>query len=193
MTAPRILVFAGSNRTGSFNRKLAALAALRIAEAGGDVTTISLADFPLPIYDGDEEARDGVPGNARALHRLFAAQAGIFIASPEYNSSFPPLLKNTLDWISRVRDDGGMAAAFGAPVFALGAASNSPRGGYRCLMQLRQMMEHGLGASVIPPMVAVHGAAAGFDEAGHLVDAGLSKQLDSVARRLIEEARRRMA
>src|SRR5215210_3337114 len=104
MAQPKILVFAGSIRTGSFNAKLAAVVAKELALAGADVRHISLADFPMPIYDGDAEAAHGAPENAVTLKRLFATQHGIFIASPEYNASVTPLLKNTLDWISRVRE-----------------------------------------------------------------------------------------
>lgn len=193
MADPRILIFPASLRTGSFNQKLATLAARRLAQMGAEVESLSLRDYPMAIYDGDKEARGGPPDKAVALQALFAARDGIFIASPEYNSSYPALLKNTLDWITRVRGNGGMAAAFGRPVFALGAASNSPRGGYRCLMQLRQMMELGLGASVVPPMIAIPGAATGFTDEGELVDAALSTQLDAVLRRLVTEAASRAA
>src|SRR6187401_3799495 len=104
MANPRILVFAGSIRTGSFNARLAAIAAKEIALAGAEVTRISLADYPMPIYDGDLEAASGPPENAIKLKRMMMAHPGVFIASPEYNASVTPLLKNTLDWISRVRD-----------------------------------------------------------------------------------------
>jgi chromate reductase len=106
MSVPKILVFAGSIRTGSFNARLAALAAKELALAGADVTRISLEDYPLPIYDGDDEAESGVPDNAKKLKSMMAAHQGVFIASPEYNASVTPLLKNTIDWISRVRERG---------------------------------------------------------------------------------------
>ena len=96
MSVPKILVFAGSIRTGSHNARLAALATKELALAGADVTRISLADYPMPIYDGDDEAKSGAPGNARqAQAAMMAAHQGVFIASPEYNASITPLLKNT--------------------------------------------------------------------------------------------------
>ncbi|HKG00870.1 MAG TPA: NAD(P)H-dependent oxidoreductase, partial [Xanthobacteraceae bacterium] len=104
MPDPKILVFAGSIRTGSYNARLAALAAKELARAEADVTLISLLDFPMPLYDGNLDAGSGPPENACKLKRLVCAQHGVFIASPEYNASIAPLLKNTLDWISRVRD-----------------------------------------------------------------------------------------
>ncbi len=91
----KILVFAGSIRSGSLSARLAALAAKELALADADVTLISLADYPLPIYDGDLEDEKGIPENAAKLARLIAANQGVFIATPEYNNSLPPLLKNT--------------------------------------------------------------------------------------------------
>src|ERR1043166_9326835 len=106
MAAPKILVLAGSIRTGSFNARVAALAAKELALAEADVTLISLAVFPMPLYDGDLEAASGPPQNAYKLKRLMCLQQGVFIASPEYNASITPLLKNALDWVSRVRERG---------------------------------------------------------------------------------------
>src|SRR5687767_1760877 len=100
MSLPKILVFAGSIRTGSHNARLAALATKELMLAGADVTRISLIDYPLPLYDGDLEAKSGPPENAIRLKRLMAVHQGVFIASPEYNASITPLLKNTIDWIS---------------------------------------------------------------------------------------------
>ncbi len=147
MRRPKIIVFAGSIRTGSFNGRLAALAAKELALRNADVTRISLADYPLPLYDGDAEAASGAPENAKKLKRQFAAHHGIFIASPEYNASITPLLKNTLDWVSRVREPGEQPyPAYRDRVFALGAASNGTYGGYRSLIALRHVLELGCGA-----------------------------------------------
>ena len=104
MPAPRILIIPGSLRTGSHNAKLAAVAAYEFAQAGVDVTRISLADFPLPIYDGDLQAKSGVPKHALNLKRMIGAHHGVLIVSPEYNASVPPLLKNAIDWVSRVQE-----------------------------------------------------------------------------------------
>src|SRR5436305_13593435 len=121
MSVPKILVFAGSIRTGSFNARLAALAAKELALAGAEVSRISLEDYSLPIYDGDEEAKSGVPANAKSLKAMMAAHQGVYIASPEYNASVTPLLKNTIDWISRVRERGEPPlAVFKQRIFALG-------------------------------------------------------------------------
>src|SRR5579885_12222 len=101
MAQAKILVFAGSIRTGALSQKLASLAAKELAILDAEPSLISLSDYPMPIYDGDLEAREGAPENARKLRRMLLAHRGVFIATPEYNASLPPLLKNTLDWISR--------------------------------------------------------------------------------------------
>jgi chromate reductase len=190
MSNPRILVFAGSIRTGSFNASLAALAAKELVLAGAEVTHISLQDFPMPIYDGDLEAASGAPENAIKLKRMMMTHAGVFIASPEYNASVAPLLKNTLDWISRVRDGKETPlAAYKNRIFALGSASNGRFGGMRSLLALRQVLEIGCGALVMPEQISVSGAADAYDDIGHLKDARSADLLRAVVRRLIDMAR----
>src|SRR3954451_4208718 len=103
MSSLKILVIPGSLRAGSLNARLAATAAYELAQAGAEVTRISLADFPLPIYDGDLQAKSGVPKTAINLKRMIGVHHGVLIVTPEYNSSVPPLVKNTLDWVSRVQ------------------------------------------------------------------------------------------
>lgn len=190
MTAPKILVFAGSIRTGSYNARLAALAAKELTLADADVTLISLADYPLPLYDGDLEARSGLPDNAFKLKRLFGLQQGVFIASPEYNASVTPLLKNTLDWVSRVREGREPPlAAYKNRVFALGAASNGTFGGMRSLMALRQVLEVGCGALVIPEQISVREAETAFDDKDNLKDERAARMLRALVMRLTELAR----
>jgi chromate reductase, NAD(P)H dehydrogenase (quinone) len=190
MPIPKILVFAGSIRSGSFNARLAAIAAKEIARAEAEVTRISLLDFPLPLYDGDLEARSGPPENAVKLKRMFCAHQGVFIASPEYNASLTPLLKNTIDWISRVREkQEPPLSAYRNRVFALGAASNGTLGGMRSLMALRQSLELGCGALVIPEQIAVREASHAFDENDELKDERSAALLRTLARRLAEVAR----
>jgi chromate reductase len=190
MAAPKILVFAGSIRTGSHNARLAALAAKELTLADAEVTRISLADFPMPLYDGNAEAASGPPENAFKLKRLIGLQQGVFIASPEYNASITPLLKNTIDWISRVREGKEPAlAAYKNRAFALGAASNGTYGGMRSLMALRQVLELGCGALVIPEQIAVREAASAFDETDNLKDERAAGLLKNVVARLVDMAR----
>ena len=190
MPEPKVLVFAGSIRTGSYNARLAALAARELARAEADVTLISLVDFPMPLYDGNAEAASGPPENALKLKRLMCVHRGIFIASPEYNASLTPLLKNTLDWVSRVREPReAPLAAYKNRVFAIGAASNGTYGGMRSLMALRHVLELGCGALVIPEQVAIREAANAFDENDGLKDERTAGLLKAVVNRLVEMAR----
>ena len=123
MAVPRILVIPGSLRAKSYNVRLAALASKQLTLADADVTRISLVDYPLPIYDADTAEESGPPHNAFRLKQLMSAHQGIFIVSPEYNASLTPLIKNTIDWISVVRERGEPPlAAYQNRVFALGGA-----------------------------------------------------------------------
>lgn len=187
---PRILVLAGSIRIGSLNARLAAVAAKELARSEAEVSLISLQDFALPLYDGDVEAACGPPEAAARLKRMICAHHGVFIASPEYNASITPLLKNAVDWVSRVRDGKEPAlAAYRNRAFALGAASNGRYGGMRSLMALRQILELGCGAVVIPEQIVVPGAAQAFDDRDDFTDPQLAGLLRTVAQRLIEMAR----
>ena len=177
MRNPKILVCSGSVRSGSFNGRLTALAAKKLAILDAQVTHLSLKDYPLPIYDGDLEDTNGVPENAKKLKRLFLAQDGIFLSCPEYNAGISPLLKNTLDWISRVKEPGD---PYKTKVFALGAASTGAFGGMRGLIGMRTILEVGLGAMVLPQMVhGGPGRAGGGEELGGL--RGLSEYLQRTA------------
>jgi chromate reductase len=188
---PKILVFPGSLRSGSHNVRLAALVVKELVLAEADVTRISLTDYPLPLYDGDLEAKSGPPQNAVQLKRMLAAHHGVFIVTPEYNASVPPLVKNTIDWISRVRERGeAPLAAFKHRAFALGAASPGPFGGMRALLALRQVLEIGCGALVIPEQVTVPRAEAAFDDMDNLKDENLTASLKTAVRALIDAAER---
>jgi chromate reductase, NAD(P)H dehydrogenase (quinone) len=190
MPVPKILVFAGSIRTASFNARLAALAAKELALTGADVTRISLADYPLPIYNADDETESGAPANARNLKHMMMEHHGVFIASPEYNASVTPLLKNTIDWISRVRERGEPPlAVFKNRAFALGGASDSPYGALRSLMALRQVLELGCGALVLPDQITVFRASEAFDEMDNLKEERAATSLKRVAQRLADAAR----
>jgi NAD(P)H-dependent FMN reductase len=186
---PKILVFAGSIRTGSFNVRLAALMVKELTLLDADVTHLSLGDYPMPIYDGDLEAKSGPPENALRLKRHFMAHHGIFIASPEYNASVTPLLKNSLDWVSRVREGNEPPlAAYKNRVFAIGGASPGNFAAMRSLITLRQVLELGCGALVIPDQIAIRDAAHAFDDRDNLRDDGAMRLLKGVAKRLVDTA-----
>lgn len=185
MHMPRILVLAASTRTGSFNRRLAELASRRLEAAGAQVTHPDLRNYRLPIYDADLEKAEGMPEAAQKLHELFRTHDGIFIASPEYSANASPLLLNMLAWVSRVRDHGGIPAAFGRAVFALGSASPGGLGGYRGLMALRSSLELQLMARVLPVMVSVGAAHEAFDEQGELLQATSHQMLTQLVGDLV--------
>ena len=188
MSSPaRLLFFAGSSRTASYNKKLARLGAM-IADANGIPSTFAdLGDYPMPMYNGDLEAADGPPENARKFKALMQAHSGIFIASPEYNASITPLLKNTLDWISHTREEGeAPLQVFKTRVFALGSASPGGMGGLRSLITVRTVLELGLGALVLPDQFAVPRATEAFDDHGHLKN----KEAQEIFKTLIQKLAR---
>jgi NAD(P)H-dependent FMN reductase len=190
MPAPKILVLPGSSRSGSHNVKLAALAAKELTLIDADVTRISLQDYQLPIYDGDLEAKTDPPPDAVKLKQMIMAHHGVFIASPEYNASVTPLLKNAIDWVSRVRERGDPAyAAFRGRVFAISAASPTNTGGLRSLMALRQILELGCGALVIPEQVAVQQADDAFDDMDNIIDTHAAILFRAQLARLAEMSR----
>ena len=190
MPAPKILVIPGSLRTGSHNARLAALAAKELVLADAEVTQISLQDYPLPLFDADTMVADGLPPRALQLQRMMAAHQGVFITSPEYTASVTPLVKNTIDWISRARVRGeANYTAFKDRVFAIGAASSGGGGGTRSLMALRHILELGCGALVIPEQISVANAADAFDDMDNLKDERAAAALKSLARRLVEVTR----
>ncbi len=189
MLAPKILIIPGSLRSGSHNVRLAALAAKELALAEADVTRISLEDYPLPLFDADLAASSGMPPAALRLKQMIMAHRGVFITSPEYSASVTPLLKNAIDWVSRVREGAEPTyIAFKNRVFAIGAASAGSGGGLRSLIALRQILELGCGALVIPEQVSVARAGEAFDEADNLKDEALAASLKTMACRLVELA-----
>jgi len=188
MLAPKILIIPGSLRSGSHNVRLAALAAKELTLAEADVTRISLEDYQLPLFDADLMA-SAMPQAAVRLKQMMVAHAGVFITSPEYSASVTPLLKNAIDWVSRVREGGEPTyAAFKNRVFAIGSATDSGSGGLRSLIALRQILELGCGALVIPEQVAVPRAAQAFDDHDNLTDERVAAALKAMARRLVELA-----
>jgi NAD(P)H-dependent FMN reductase len=187
----RLLFFAGSTREASFNRKLAALAH-HIAEANGiEAVLVDLKDYPMPIYNGDLEAKDGPPERARAFKALLGEHEGVFIASPEYNASVTPLLKNTLDWVTRVRAKGESGLeVFKSRVFAISGASPGYYGAMRSLLNLRQILEVGMGATVIPQQIALSRAGDAFEADGSLKDNAQQTLCKSVVEALAVAARK---
>jgi chromate reductase len=192
MAAPKILIIPGSLRTGSHNAKLALAAADEFVRADAEVTRISLADFPLPIYDGDLQARSGVPINAVNLKRMIGAHQGVLIVTPEYNSSVPALVKNTIDWITRVQDPHeARGQVFREKPLAIAAASASRLGGTRALAALRLILT-ACHALVIPNQLALSSADEAYDDMDRLKNQADIDGLKGVVRQLIEVSQRMM-
>lgn len=185
MTPPCILAFAGSTRTGSYNKKLVHVAAEAAREAGAEVTVIDLRDLALPLFDEDLEEAQGLPENAKALKSMLRAADGLLISSPEYNSSITAVLKNAIDWASRAEtDDEPPHACFRGKVATLMAASPGGLGGIRGLVHLRAILGN-MGVIVLPDQIALPAAYEAFDANGHLKDDRKHKQVAAAAAALV--------
>ena len=167
--APKILAFAGSTREASYNKKLVKIAAEGAKAAGAEVTYIDLRDLPMPIYDEDLEAKEGIPENARKFKELLKAHQGLLIAAPEYNSSITAVLKNAIDWASRPEPGEPMLAAFTGKVAAIMSASPGGLGGLRGLIHVRSILSS-INVLVLPEQKAISSAFQAFDEEGKLKD-----------------------
>src|SRR4051795_8949445 len=184
MTALKILVIPGSLRSGSLNAKLAAVAAHALVQEGAEITRISLADFPLPIYDGDLQAKSGVPKHAINLKRMMSAHHGVLIVTPEYNSSVPALVKNTIDWVSRVQDPHETRGqVFRERAFAIAAASAGRLGGTRALSALRLLLT-ACHAAVVPNQLALSFAEEAYDDMERLKHAADVEAMKAMVRQL---------
>ena len=165
-----ILAFAGSARKASFNKRLIKIAAAGATDAGANVTLIDLADFQMPLFDQDLEAAQGMPAAAGEFKTLLSEHDGFLIASPEYNSTLSPLLKNAVDWASRSQAEGETPLTAYAGKFAgIMAASPGAVGGLRGLVSLRMLLGN-LGVTVLPEQVTVPHASKAFAEDGSLID-----------------------
>jgi NAD(P)H-dependent FMN reductase len=186
MSALKILVIPGSLRTGSLNAKLAATIAAELAQAGAEITRLSLGDFPLPIYDGDLQAKSGVPKNAVNLKRMMGSHHGVLMVTPEYNASIPSLLKNAIDWISRVQDPHETRGqVFRERAFAIASASGNRLGGARALMALRLILS-ACQAPVIPNQLALSFAPEAYDDMDRLKHAADIEAQKALVTQLIE-------
>ncbi|MBK5255760.1 MAG: NAD(P)H-dependent oxidoreductase [Vicinamibacteria bacterium] len=184
-TKPRILVFAGSAREGSLNKKLARIAATCAREAGAEATLVDLRDYPIPLYDGDLEEREGMPPFAVKLRELFLSHQGLLIASPENNGSVTSLLKNTIDWLSRDYQGRSGLEPYSGKVAAMIGASPGGFGAISSLANLRPILTK-LTVLVIPEQVTLSKAHQAFKDDGTFVDERNLKAVTTVARRLVE-------
>ncbi|MEP1208548.1 MAG: NAD(P)H-dependent oxidoreductase [Rhizobiaceae bacterium] len=184
MTQPKIAVIPGSIRTGSYNTRLAAVITRQLNQLGAQAQLISLADYPMPILNQDDEAENGAPESARQLAALLGEQQGVVLVNPEYNGSFSGLMKNTLDWLSR---DVGVKV-YQDRVFALAACSPGMLGGIRVLSHARDNLVS-VGADMITTQLAVGGAAKAFGDDDTLINERAAGLLQKLCESLIDRAR----
>ncbi|MEQ9355339.1 NADPH-dependent FMN reductase [Coleofasciculus chthonoplastes] len=169
--SPKILAFAGSARTASWNKKLVKIAVEGAKEADAEVTYIDFRDLPMPLYDQDLEENTGIPETVRKFKQLMKTHQGLLIASPEYNSSISPLLKNAIDWASRPEpgEPPLSLTCFRDKVAVLMSTSPGGMGGLRGLIHVRAILGT-IGVLVLPDQKAISNAYQAFDQNGNLID-----------------------
>jgi NAD(P)H-dependent FMN reductase len=182
MTIARILAFAGSARKESWNRKVLDVAVAGAREAGAEVTVVNLGDYPMPIYNADWHAANGLPAGMLELRKLAMPANGLLIASPEYNASITPLLKNTIDWLSQGVEAESGNAPFEGKVGGLMGASNGAFGTIRALPHVSYILSN-LGVLMLP-VVAVPGVAKVFDDSGHMTNQRTKETVSGLGTRL---------
>ena len=182
--AQKILAFAGSLRSGSFNKKLVRIAAEGARAAGAEVTEIDLRDMPMPLYDGDIESEQGLPANAKLFKRLLMEHKGVLISSPEYNTAITAVLKNAIDWASRKEPGEPPLAAFKGKVGGLMSASPGNFGGVRSLAMLRALLSH-LGVIIVPVQLGIAHANEAFDVHGNLQDERQRETIRSIGAEVV--------
>ena len=181
MSKIQLLAFSGSLRRDSYNTKLVTAAAASARKVGADVTLVNLADYAMPLFDEDLEARSGIPDAARRFKALMVSHHGFLIASPEYNSSVSAALKNAIDWASRTESpDEKPLLAFRGKVAGLLSASPGALGGLRGLVHLRAILGN-LMVHVVPEQFALGRAHEAFDASGALQDERNARAAHSVA------------
>lgn len=189
MSTPRILAFAGSTRRESFNRRVLKIAVAGAERAGAAVTVVDLADYPMPLFNQDLQEAEGLPETVLKLKQLFLENDGLLIASPEYNSSITPLLKNTIDWVSRQAEGEAPLAAYRGKVAALVSASPGGLGGLRGLVHLRSILGN-IGVLVLPDQTSVPQAHEAFTDDGRLKDERRHAAIESIGAQLTELIRK---
>jgi len=151
---PKILAFAGSLREHSFSKRVVKTAMKGAEDAGAEVTYVDLRDYPMPIYNEDDQKQNGIDPNALKLQRILAEHDGLLIASPEYNGSLSGALKNMIDWTSRQSDEYKMVEVFKGKWAAIMTESPGAFGGLHCLGHLRTVLSI-MFVYVLPTEIAV--------------------------------------
>ncbi len=176
----KILTLCGSARSDSINKKTVLCVSDALNNIGADVTVISLNDYAMPIYDGDEEASNGLPDAARQLKACLKEHDGFLIGCPEYNGFMTPLLINAISWATRSEDANLDTSSFmGKPVLVT-SSSPGPGGGTRAAVHLKTLLS-GIGCIISPANFMVAGGFSAFDESGKLLDEGTQNRAVKIA------------
>jgi len=186
MNKPLILVMAGSTRKQSVHRMLARQTVEALQAAGADAVFADLRDYPLPIYDGDLEEEQGRPAAAVELKELARRADGFLLASPEYNGSYPAVLKNAIDWISRPDPGERHLAVFRGKPAGIVSATPGPHGGSRGLKQLRELL--GMIGVAVEDQLGIADSGGAFDGSGRLARAADIAALDRLASTVAQAA-----
>jgi chromate reductase, NAD(P)H dehydrogenase (quinone) len=188
----KVLVFAGSTRIASHNRKLAREVATMARDSGAEVTHLELGDYDVPMYNADLEAK-GTPADVMKLKQLFYEHPAWLVCTPEYNASYPALVKNTLDWLSSpVKGDPVWNDDFRfsrGKVVGVLSASPGALGGLRSQSHLIPLLLN-LHCWVAPQTCALGRAGDAFDEDGHLKDGAAKKRALAVIEQVLWAAER---
>lgn len=189
MRRPKILVFPGTLNAGSPNARLAGAIVKALIRFDCEITRISPRDYELPLFDADPQDAPALPRQAVQLARLFHEHDAIVIVSPEYNASVSPLLKNAIDWISRVESDAaGPLRPFAGKLFAVSSAAPGAYGGIRNLIHLRDILSS-LGALVLPEQLVLSHAGDAFDRDEALKDGGMVQRMEAMCVSMVDRAR----
>ena len=180
----KMLIFAGSLRKGSFIKQFAREAQRLLNAKGVETEFVDLQPLAIPVYDGDLEEASGVPAGVQELSKKILAADALVISTPEYNGSIPGILKNAVDWLSRLKP-----VSLTGKHLLLIAASPGALGGIRSLWHSRQPFEV-LGTHVFPEVMALPLAHAAFDDAGQLKDAKVVERLDGLLGRYVAHSRK---
>lgn len=181
----QLLILSGSSRSGSLNSKLAACLAAAVIREGVEVQIVSLADYELPIYNGDLEQTHGLPDAAKRLKQLLLNSAGIVVACPEYNGFMTPLLLNAIDWCTRSEEGSGDLSAFADKPILVISASPGPGGGGRANTHLKTMLS-GIGSFVFPATLTVPVAHKAFTKTGEFSDASMAQRSARLVTRFVQ-------
>ncbi|SDG23128.1 NADPH-dependent FMN reductase [Pelagibacterium luteolum] len=179
---PTALTLCGSIRQGSVNKKLQNIMDARLAEAGVDVNSISLADFEMPIFNEDLEA-DHTPETARQLAELFRTHDIVFIATPEYNGGLPPLVVNTIAWLSRQKP-----SPFRHAIFGIGGVSSGKYGTIWAQSHLRDTLSK-IGTLVVPTLLGIGPDSTAFAEDGSFTEKSVNGKIDQMIKELTHFSR----